>query len=130
MADLVSDVLSHPLSPLAPSSRVISKLFLRGFSGLQTTVSSGQAARRADFTSSAFRPYTRQLLLPKSNISINSVLWRLSLREIFNILKAEKQIKEASVCWFQCCGYPHQCSMSTSNQPLHGHFLLWSFSLQ
>lgn len=50
-------------SPFSPSTRVISKLFLRGFSGLRTTVSPGWAARRADFTSPALRPYTRQLLL-------------------------------------------------------------------
>lgn len=49
--------------PFSPSTRVTSKLFLRGFSGLRTTVSSGWAARRADFTSWALRPYTRQLLL-------------------------------------------------------------------
>lgn len=53
-------------SPLPSSSRVISKLFLRGFSGFRTTVSPGWAARRADFTSSALRPYTRQLLLPQT----------------------------------------------------------------
>lgn len=61
-------------------------------------------------------PVNASAFTAKSNISINSVLWRLSLREIFNwsnILKAENQIKEASVCWFQCCGNPHQCSMST-----------------
>lgn len=46
----------------SPSTRVISKLFLRGFSGLRTTVSPGWAARRADLTSPALRPYTRQLL--------------------------------------------------------------------
>lgn len=50
-------------SPFSPSTRVISKLFLRGFSGLRTTVSPGWAARRADLTSPALRPYTRQLLL-------------------------------------------------------------------
>lgn len=60
-----STLLSKSCLPLPPSSRVISKLFLRGFPGLRTTVSSGWAARRADFTSSALRPYTRQLLLPE-----------------------------------------------------------------
>ncbi len=85
-----------PISPLPPSSRVISKLFLRGFSGLRTTVSPGWAARRADFTSSALRPYTRQLLLPEITDQPSGghlcQLLKLSMRSLAAFHKANMYI--------------------------------------
>ena len=58
---------TSPGLPFSPSTSVISKLFPRGFSGFRTTVSSGRTVRRASFTPSALRPYTRQLLLWRVN---------------------------------------------------------------
>lgn len=48
----------HPWTslPFSPSTRITSKLLLRGFWGFRTTVRSGQAARRATLTPSALRP--------------------------------------------------------------------------